>query len=274
MNSELVVAISPCPNDMFIFGAWALGLLGQEFDLRSSFVWADVEELNAAATGKKYPVIKMSAAQAIILKNDYLILPCGGAFGMDAGPKLVVRQGDHGKPKTVAVPGLKTTAVALLQAAVDWPVTFHPMAYDRVVDAVRSKQCAGGLLIHETSLVPERYGLEVALDLGKWWREQESGLPLPLGCIGLRRDMASLEEAVIQHIRQSIRIARDSRGRIEPLIAAFAQELDKETLAAHIQAFVNELSMDMGDLGRKALDALDRLESARACGLKPRLVGE
>jgi 1,4-dihydroxy-6-naphthoate synthase len=157
---------------------------------------------------------------------------------------------------------------------VDWPITLHPMPYDRVVDAVISQQCAGGVLIHETSLVPERYGLEVALDLGTWWQKKGAGLPLPLGCIGLRRDKTDMQGVVINHIRQSIHEAKQHRERIQPLIAAFAQELDEETLIAHINAFVNELSMDMGEMGREALHVLDQMLSMKICGLKPRLLWE
>ena len=73
----LTVAVSPCPNDTFIFGAWVLGQCTPLPGRTASFVWEDVQVLNEAAGRKEYDVIKVSAAQALKLLDDYALLAWG-----------------------------------------------------------------------------------------------------------------------------------------------------------------------------------------------------
>ncbi len=257
MTDSLTVAISPCPNDTTIFGAWTLGLIA-EFGLPPvRYYWEDVEELNRSAAAERFDVVKLSAATALTLTDTYDILPCGGAFGTGAGPKLVARPGASAAPKTIAVPGLGTTAFAVLSAALKHAFTPLPMVFDEIVDAVTSGNAEAGLLIHETALVYAKYDLELRLDLGAWWNEQSGGTPLPLGVIGVRKSLQKeTRTQVTNAIRASLTHATAQPADIRPLIKALAQELDDETLDAHIKAYVDDFSMDMGAPGRTALDTL------------------
>lgn len=255
--SALSVAVSPCPNDTFIFGAWVLGLAPCPEGKDSRFLWHDVQELNHGALADAWDVTKVSAATALRLGETHAILSCGGAFGLEHGPKLVTRADWQGTPRVIAVPGLDTTATLLLRAALDDEFTPMPVIFDRIVDVVRAGQADAGLLIHETALVYDRYGLELRLDLGAWWREHTRGLPLPLGCIVARRSLGEeLRAAIENSIRASILFARKQPQAVRPLIAALARELDSATLDQHIAAYVNNFSLDMGPGGRAALDML------------------
>lgn len=254
---NITVAVSPCPNDSFIFGSWVLGAVSDSDGLRARFVWADVEELNQAAEAGSFDVVKVSAAKALDLVSEYEILAAGAAFGLSAGPKLVVGPRASGEPKTVAVPGLNTTAFALASAASGDGFEPVPMRYDKVVDAVVSGRTEAGLLIHETALVYEKYGLGLHLDLGQWWDEATGGLPLPLGVIVCRRSLGKdAIQKVNTRIRLSLEAARTDQASLMPFISAFAQEMDPGTLTAHIEAYVNEYSLDMGEAGRRALSKL------------------
>lgn len=250
----LTVAVSPCPNDTFIFGSWVLGLGEEVPGTMASFVWADVEELNAAAEEGRFDVVKVSAAQAQALCEDWAILPCGGAFGLEHGPKLVSVASRGGKPATIAVPGLRTTALALLLRAWPAPARLVPMRYNLIVEAVRQSRVDAGLLIHESALMVENYGLRCLLDLGRWWNDRTKGLPLPLGCILGRR---ALGEAVLAAVQKRILASLDHAlampGALMPLIKALAQEVDEAVIHAHLKAYVNDYSRDMGPLGRQAL---------------------
>jgi len=260
MNTPLTVAISPCPNDTFIFGAWVSGLVPEVLGFPARFIWADVEELNRSAGQGAYAVVKVSAITALSLGSKYGILSAGAAFGRGEGPKLVVRKGFSGEPQTIAVPGLHTTAYTLLRAACGQDFTALPMVYDQVAGAVASGLADAGLLIHETALVPERYGLKVRLDLGGWWAGKTGGVPLPLGVIAASRDLApETSERIDWTIRDSLTFARQNREAVWPLARAFARELDEETLKAHIRAYVNDMSLDMGEAGREALSRLGEL---------------
>lgn len=256
---SLTVAISPCPNDTCVFGSWVLGQGHQEKDIRASFVWADVEELNHAAARGQWDVVKVSAARALNLGKDRAILSCGGAFGLEHGPKLVARRPDA-QPQTIAVPGLQTTAAALLRRAMDKPCELIPVRYDLIVDAVQQSRADAGLLIHESALLLDRHGLYCLLDLGQWWREQTGGLPLPLGCIVAHRSLGRQTlDAVERQIRSSLIHGRNHPESIAPLAQALAQELDAAVINAHIEAYVNDLSLEMGHVGRLALDQLGAL---------------
>lgn len=253
----LTVAVSPCPNDSFIFGAWALGHIPPTGGRDCRFFWHDVQELNRRALVDTWDLTKVSAATALRLGDSHAILSCGGAFGLEHGPKLVVRKGWRKTPQTIAVPGLDTTAMLVLGAALGYDFTPVPMIFDRIVEAVRTGQADAGLLIHETALIYDRYELELRLDLGAWWREYTHGLPLPLGCIVIRRALGeTLQGAVEERIKASILQAREHPGLVRPLVAALAQELDAATLDQHIAAYVNDFSLDMGQDGLAALNTL------------------
>lgn len=254
----LTVAVSPCPNDTFIFGAWVLGQCPPLPERTVSFVWEDVQMLNEAAVRKKHDVIKVSAAQALDLLEDYAVLPAGGAFSKVHGPKLVAAcVPPSGSVRTIAVPGLGTTAAALLRQAWTEPAELIPVRYDRIVDMVRRGEVDAGLLIHESALLSDRYGLSCILDLGRWWEGQTGGLPLPLGCILGRRTLgAETLEQVAGQIQTSLSHASHAPDAVWPLVQALAQELDDEVLWTHIRTYVNHYSRDMGDEGLRALECL------------------
>jgi 1,4-dihydroxy-6-naphthoate synthase len=253
----LSVAVSPCPNDTFIFAAWVLGLAPGP---QARFHWADVQRLNQDAAAGRFDVVKLSAAAALALEERYAILPCGGAFGTATGPKLVARPDSPQAPATVAVPGLDTTAFAVLRAALGPGFTPLPMRFDRIAAAVARGRADAGLLIHETALVPERHGLTLRLDLGAWWAGHTQGAPLPLGVIAVRRDLPpAARQGAAEAIRASLALARARREAVWPLVRALARELDDPTLEAHIAAYVDDRSLDMGPTGRAALETLRAL---------------
>lgn len=263
----LSVAISPCPNDVIIFGAWMLGRVALP-GYRGAFVLEDVETLNEAALAGTYDVVKISAAMAAQVAETYTVLPSGAAFGFGAGPKLVVKTGASGRSDVVAVPGLRTTAATLLRAALaedrpDLPrpdAAFLPMRYDRIVPALQEGRVAAGLLIHESALAVEDYGLTVLCDLGAWWAGRVPETPVPLGVIVARSALGpATVTAVGKVVRNSLLATRADPGLTAPLARMFAREKNTAIIEAHIRAYVGELSLDMGATGVRALDVLRSL---------------
>ncbi|WP_045219058.1 1,4-dihydroxy-6-naphthoate synthase [Desulfonatronum thioautotrophicum] len=258
----LTVAISPCPNDTFIFGAWVLGQCSSSLKQPASFIWEDVQVLNEAAARGGYDVIKVSAAQALDVLDNYVLLPSGGAFSTNQGPKLVAAASKDLAsstfiPQTIAVPGMQTTAATLLRRAWPHPAQLVPMRYDRIVDAVLQGKVDAGLLIHESALLLDRYALACLLDLGRWWEGHSGGMPLPLGCILGRRTLGSkILEQITNTIQDSLDRALQTPDLIWPLIQALAQEMDDDVLWTHIQTYVNHFSRNMDEEGVQALDAL------------------
>jgi 1,4-dihydroxy-6-naphthoate synthase len=268
---RLVFACSPCPNDTYIFHALVTGLVrvpGVEFDV----TLADVERLNEAAAAKTPDVCKVSVAAAGAVLDDYRLLRAGGALGRGVGPILVTRDATRledldGKP--VAIPGRRTTA-ALIFGLLCRERGVRPqiveLVYDEIMPAVTSGRCAAGVVIHEGRFTFAEHGLARLLDLGAWW-EEDRGLPIPLGCILMRRSLGlDLARAVTVGIRESLAHARLHPEAGAAYIRQHAQEMDPAVIAKHIATFVTEASDDIGPEGEAATLAL-LAEARRAEGL-------
>jgi len=254
---HIKAGISPCPNDSYIFAAWIMGLVNDVPGFKTRFEWADVQALNEMCTAGSKDIIKVSAAMAVRLTEKYTILESGGAFGITDGPKLVVRSDYKKRPRTIAVPGMDTSAYALLHASMHGDFEPRPMLFNKIPAALRQGQVDGGVLIHESALVYKQYALELYLDLGKWWFDFSRGQPIPLGCIlALKDSLGGHEERISATIRQSIDYARNKPQNIWPVVRSLAQETSPDVLRRHINAYVNEFSYVMGDPGQKALDIL------------------
>ncbi|SDN76280.1 1,4-dihydroxy-6-naphthoate synthase [Desulfonauticus submarinus] len=254
------IAISPCPNDIFIFGPWILGLTHDLKNFHSKFVFKDVEKLNNSAFKQQFDLIKVSAITGLKLTSKYQILQSGGAFGIQDGPKLVSLPNTLPQHiKTIAVPGLNTTAYHLLKASWAQPFKPVPMIFNEIPNAITQKIVDAGLLIHETALIYLQKGFKLLLDLGKWWEKNTNGLPLPLGVILLHKKYLHIQKEVESKIQESLDIAYLKTQEIKPLLRTFAQEMEEETLNKHIKAYVNQYSKKIQSDGEKALIKLKKI---------------
>jgi 1,4-dihydroxy-6-naphthoate synthase len=105
------------------------------------------------------------------------------------------------------------------------------------------------------------------VDLGEWWQE-ETGLPLPLGGNVIRRDLGMpLMKTISGHIRESIRYALDHRQEALEYALSFSRGLDEQRADRFVGMYVNELTLDYGDDGRRGIEKL--LHEAHRHGLIP-----
>ncbi|WP_022660843.1 1,4-dihydroxy-6-naphthoate synthase [Paucidesulfovibrio longus] len=271
MPAQLSIGISPCPNDTFIFGGLALGLIGCEAgDL--DFRLGDVEELNNWAAGNGPDVCKVSVAAAAGLLDEYVLLRAGGALGWGVGPILAGVPGTRldGLRGKVAVPGMRTTATLLFSMLADehgLDVSLEEMVYNEIMPSVSQGRCQAGLVIHEGRFVLGEYGLECLQDMGEWW-EKRTGLPLPLGCIVARRSLGEARLRLLDKcIRASILLARNQLDAVWPFIVRHAQEMDPGVIREHIDTFVTDYSLDVGQEGEGAVATLLR-EAAKLSGAR------
>ncbi|HEX3463283.1 MAG TPA: 1,4-dihydroxy-6-naphthoate synthase [Candidatus Elarobacter sp.] len=257
------LAYSPCPNDTYIFAALTNGLL--DGAPKVNVVLDDVEALNQAAREGRYELTKVSYGAIPYLLDKYRILRAGGALGRGCGPLVVARPGVDAKPPlltdfaddaTFAIPGRFSTAYALLRLALGREPRTKEMRFDTIVDAVVNEEVAAGLIIHESRFTYERAGLEEVIDLGDWW-EHETGNPIPLGAILVRRDVSDEDaRAIDAAIRRSLRFARERESEIIAYVREHAFEMDDEVMRAHIGLYVNEFSDDVGEAGIAAVEDL------------------
>lgn len=262
MSVKLKLGYSPCPNDTFIFHGLATGLVNWPGGL--DITLADVEELNSLAGTGELDVVKVSVAAAAGILDEYVLLRAGGAMGYGVGPIVVAgreRSLESLDGETVAIPGHNTTANLLFglccrDAGIS--VTLKEMVFDEVMPAVASGDVAAGVVIHEGRFTYQEHGMTKLLDLGAWW-EKHSGLPIPLGAIAIRRSLGEdTARRMNEAIRQSLLGSRANPDGARDYIKAHAQEMDDGVIREHINTFVTDYSLDVGDSGADAVERLLR----------------
>ncbi|MGA8099364.1 MAG: 1,4-dihydroxy-6-naphthoate synthase [Candidatus Cybelea sp.] len=254
------LAYSPCPNDTYIFAALTNGLLDGAPKVSAHL--ADIEELNEAAARGEFQLTKVSYGAIPFLMNRYRILSSGGAIGRGCGPLLVARPAQSPPlfsefaRKRIAIPGERTTAFMLLQLALGMRPKSVQMRFDQIVAAVANGQVDAGLIIHESRFTYRDAGLIAIADLGEWW-ENMTLLPIPLGAILVRNDVGDAEVSSIETaIRRSLDYARTNDAEVMPYVREHAVEMSDDVMRAHIELYVNEFTVDLGESGRQAVHAL------------------
>jgi 1,4-dihydroxy-6-naphthoate synthase len=256
--THLSLGFSPCPNDTFIFDALVHGRVeapGLAFRERLE----DVETLNRLALEGALDVTKASYGAVPHLLEEYVLLRSGGALGRGCGPLLVAREplsAEALRDARVAIPGRLTTANLLLRLFAPELAPGVEMVYSEIMPAVVRGKVDAGLIIHESRFTYPDFGLRRVVDLGEWW-ERETGAPIPLGGIMARR---SLGEARIREIEDAIRRSVEYAFRHPEASAGYvrehAQEMDPEVTRQHIELYVNEFSVDLGEAGERAVREL------------------
>ena len=269
MTTTLTLGYSTCPNDTFLFHALAHGRVdcrGLGFDIRL----ADVERLNQDAENGRLDVTKLSFAAIGHLRERYGLLRSGAALGRGCGPLVVSKSGfDPSRLGRVpiAVPGMRTTAAMLLGLYLSGAPALVPMTFDRILPAVSRGEYAAGVIIHEGRFTFQDYGLAALVDLGRWW-EDDTGLPIPLGGIAVRRDLGpDVARRVEAAIRDSVAYAFAHPDESEGYIRTHAQEMAADVVRKHIELYVNGFTLDLGETGAAAVSELFR--RGQAAGVLP-----
>jgi 1,4-dihydroxy-6-naphthoate synthase len=241
-----------CPNDTFIFYALTHGKIPLLEPIQEQL--EDVETLNQWAKESRLPLTKISYHAYAHVADKYIALRAGGALGRGVGPLLVSKKPLE-QVRTVASPGAMTTAQLLLKLAQPQLETRF-MRYDQIMPDVENGTVDAGLIIHESRFTYMQHGLNKLLDLGQWWEEQ-TGLPIPLGAILARRDLPA---ATLQYLNSAVRASLEYAyaNPLEPkaYIKQHALEMEEGVMQAHIDLYVNQFSLDVGEEGEKAVQVL------------------
>ncbi|MBC2874875.1 MULTISPECIES: 1,4-dihydroxy-6-naphthoate synthase [Streptomyces] len=273
-DQPIRIAYSPCPNDTFVFDAWAHGRVPGAPPLDVTF--ADIDVTNGMAERGELDVLKVSYAVLPWVLEEYALLPCGGALGRGCGP-LVLTAGGITDPaelagRTVAVPSERSTAYLLfrLWAAAEVPGGVGEIVvlpFHEIMPAVRDGKVDAGLVIHEARFTYANYGLTRLADMGEHW-EATTGLPIPLGAIIAKRSLgAETLRRLAEAARTSVRMAWDDPEASRPYVMEHAQEMDPAVADQHIGLYVNEFTTGLGESGYAAVRGL--LTRAAAEGLVP-----
>ena len=267
----ITVAHSPDSDDAFMFYGLATHKLETE-GLKFEHTLKDIQSLNEDAKNGVYDVTAISFHAYAYVADKYALLPHGASIGDKYGPIVVSREpreaSEIGEMK-IAVPGELTSAyLALRIYNKDFEHVVVP--FDKIIDAVKNGDADAGLLIHEGQLFYNQMGLHKVLDLGEWWHEK-TDLPLPMGGNVIRRDLGKdLMKEVSKHLHRSIQYSLDNREDALAYAMQFARDMEPALADRFVAMWVNDLTLDYGDRGRKAVRKL--LDEGYKAGIIPEKV--
>ena len=251
------VAISPCPNDTFLFHAWIAGHVGKE--IPPQVVFADIQHLNEWALKEAYPLIKLSFPCFAKVAHAYQLLPIGSALGYNCGPKLISKTFfplSQLPQKRVAIPGKNTTAHLLLSNLLPNPKEKIFCLYNDITDLIEKQIADCGVIIHESRFTFQQVGFHEIVDLGEMWHQQKK-IPLPLGGIAIARTTPKpVKERIITILRASLKHAQTAPDDLLPFILHHSQEKDSVTVHKHIQTYVNRETEQLSTNGKRAIEML------------------
>jgi 1,4-dihydroxy-6-naphthoate synthase len=120
-----------------------------------------------------------------------------------------------------------------------------------------------GVIIHENRFTYTSKGLSKWMDLGTYFEETYNA-PIPLGGIIARNDIDPNDIAMVDAlIKQSVQYAFKNSYEILPdYIKMHSQEMSEDVMRQHINLYVNDFTVDMGDTGRKAIAQLEKTYSS------------
>ncbi len=245
---------SPDPDDAFMFHALTTGVLDTQGRKYVHELY-EIEQLNSYALEGKFEVSAVSIHSYPTIANRYQLMNCGASMGEGYGPILVSRTEltpDEAKTRTIAIPGLGTSAYLALRIA--WgDVDVHVLPFDQIIPAVIRGDYDLGLIIHEGQITWTNEGLHLILDLGAWWHDR-TGLPLPLGGNVVRRDLGDdICQKVTDDIRRSIQYSLNNPDSALEFAKLWGRGIDDDTNREFVGMYVNERTLDYGQEGREAV---------------------
>jgi 1,4-dihydroxy-6-naphthoate synthase len=270
---KLTLGHSPDPDDAFMFYALAKHLLptpGYEFE----HILQDIQTLNERAARAELDITAISIHAYAYVLNDYALLRSGASMGDNYGPMLVGRRiftREEMPARRIAVPGLMTSAFLALQLFLGVPkekLNYLVVPFDEIFSAIARGVADLGLIIHEGQLTYTTEGLALSADLGRWWFAETDGLPLPLGGNAVKKSLGAARIAELSEILyQSIKYGLEHRAAGVEHALPLGRGLDRALADKFIGMYVNELTLDYGERGKKGVrEFLDR---AHAAGLIP-----
>jgi 1,4-dihydroxy-6-naphthoate synthase len=233
-------------------------------------------ETQNGARPQSLEVTAVSCHAYAYLADRYAVMRSGASVGDNYGPILVTRAKGQGSGATnkartkegvlkVAIPGELTTAYLvfqLYQKTALCPVSRAPcpvfVPFDRIFDAVKTGEADLGLIIHEGQITYGQHGLELAVDLGKWWHETTQ-LPLPLGVDVIRKDLGpETMKRFAGLFKESIEYALNHRKEALEYASQFGRGIADDLNDRFVGMYVNDYTVELGEKGeagfRKLLD--------------------
>ena len=257
---KLSLGFSPCPNDTFIFDALVNNKIDTE-GLEFNVYLEDVETLNKWALKGKLDITKLSFPAFFRSMENYLLLNTGSALGKGVGPLLISDSPNEFSTEdinqsSIALPGLHTTANLLFSFAYPDAIDKTFILFSEIENALINKETDLGVIIHENRFPYQQKGLHKIKDLGEYWEEKMES-PIPLGGIAINQSIKrSTAIKVDQLIRKSLDFAFANYPAITDYVKQHSQTMSEDVMRKHIDLYVNNYSLDLGEEGKLAIENL------------------
>ena len=270
MNDRTIrVGHSPDPDDAFMFYGLASGKVKLE-GIRIEHLLEDIQSLNQRAMSAELEVTAISAHAYPFVADTYWIMRTGASMGEGYGPVIISRKYktlEELTGKTVATPGPLTTA-SLLFSIYTRGIRKIDMPFDTIMQAVDDGTVDAGLLIHEGQITYRSLGYHKILDFGELWKEKTNGLPLPLGLDVVRKDLGEdMARKLSRGLRDSIAYGYEHQNESIPYALQWGRGIDEKLGERFVKMYVSQLTIDMGENGKRALELLFTLGAEK--GLIP-----
>lgn len=257
-NQIIKVGHSPDPDDAFMFYGLASGKVKLE-GITIEHSLEDIQTLNERAMRGELEVTAISAHAFPYVADKYWIMRTGASMGEGYGPVIISKKYkslDELKGKIVATPGKLTTATLLFKLFTN-DIQNIDIPFDQIMDKVTSGEFDAGLIIHEGQITYQQQGFNKILDFGEHWDEFSKGLPLPLGLDVVRQDLGrELAITLSKGLKESINYGYTHQDEAIPYALEYGRGLNYQLGEKFVKMYVSELTIDMGEKGKKALELL------------------
>ena len=257
LPAELVCAHSPDSDDAYMFYALATRKIRSNV-VQFRHVLGDIQTLNQKARAGEYELTAISYHAYPYVADKYRLMAAGSSVGDGYGPMIVAThpmEPEEVKGKRIAIPGTLTTAYLALKM---FEPDFEPVVvpFDKILESVQNGVADAGLIIHEAQLTYNKVGFHRVLDMGKWWKDK-FGMPLPLGGNVLLRSLADdVKSECCRMMRESIQYALDNHAEALEYAMQFARDMEPRLAEKFIGMYVNDYTVDAGELIPKAVQKL------------------
>jgi 1,4-dihydroxy-6-naphthoate synthase len=265
-DRKIRVGHSPDPDDAFMFYGLSSGKVKLD-GIVIEHVLEDIQSLNQRALNGELEITAISAHAYPYIEEKYWIMTTGASMGEGYGPVLISKKHtslEELRGRKIATPGKLTTASMIVKIFTDGLDTVD-IPFDQIMHRIDSGEFAAGVLIHEGQITYAAQGFTRILDFGTVWKERFGDLPLPLGLDVVRKDLGEELARRISHgLRQSIHYGYTHQEESIPYSLQYGRGIPQQLGERFVKMYVNELTVDMGERGKKALEELFRLGAEKS----------
>jgi 1,4-dihydroxy-6-naphthoate synthase len=267
MDDSRIIRVghSPDPDDAFMFYGLSSGKVKLD-GIIIEHMLEDIQSLNVRAMNGELEVTAISAHAYPSVAGKYWIMKTGASMGEGYGPVLISKQYhslDELRGRKIATPGKLTTASLIFKIFTDG-IENVDVPFDQIMERIDSGEFAAGVIIHEGQITYAQQGFKKIIDFGELWKSRFGDLPLPLGLDVVRKDLGEvLARKLSAGLQESIHYGYTHQAEAIPYALQYGRGIDTRLGERFVKMYVSELTVDMGDRGKEALETLFRLGAER-----------